>query len=212
MKQGLALREKRIKVEDLSVSTRGPPGYGTVCASSGAACGHWYYELHVDELSPESAFRVGWSTRRSRLDVPLGSDCFSFAIRSKGGEPVALGKRWSEFKTRIVEGDVIGCELVLPTTSTFDDDLTGFDVENPEFPGVYESSFMRFYLNDERIGPELKNLSRGEYFPAVSLYGRQKLRFDFDIEKFGAKSALQMHVDQRKPKKRPLTFIPRGLK
>ena len=230
-------KDKRLRVsEDRStVTSSSDGGYSSILATCSACSGKWYFEIHVEELGDDSHLRIGWSTRRTRYDTPLGSDCFSYAIRDTDCARITLGKRWDttsgDAVTRIRTGDVVGCLLELPSTvqspRTVDDPLTFFpnllcDPENVVGAEIFEQqSSITFFING-KIVPNCNphafvNLVQGEYYPAVSLFGKSKVRFDFDpketAKKLEARTAADMFIPASlmKPKKRPTNFIPRGL-
>jgi hypothetical protein len=237
----VVFRDKRLRVSDdrMSVSSsfsgNGDNGYSSIIATSSACTGRWYFEVIVEELGENSHFRVGWSTRRTRFDTPLGSDCFSYAIRDTDCARVTLGRRWDTDRTGsspIRVGDVVGCLLELPNTvrspRIVEDPLTFFpnllcDPENVGEPELFDpvnegKSSIMFYINGKPLttDPAFTNLVKGEYYPAVSLFGKCKVRFDFEPQRASAilaRPSCEMFIPASmiKPKKRPTNFIPRGL-
>jgi hypothetical protein len=213
------------------ISSNPEYGYSSILATCSASSGRWYFEIVVEEVGEHSHFRVGWSTRRTRYDTPLGSDCFSYAIRDKDCTRVTLGRRWDNgtlSPQSIRQGDVVGCLLELPShvvsPRALDDPLTFFpnllcDPENVVEPDlVGGESALTFFVNGKLVGnePAFTNLVQGEYYPAVSMFGKCKIRFDFDPERASqliARRASEMYIPPSmiKPKKRPQNFIPRGL-
>ena len=214
-----AFKDKRLRVSEdrMTVSNSGG-GYGSICASTGSSSGSWYFEVNVEELSPGAFFRVGWSTRRTRFDCPIGSDCFSCAVRSKDGRRVILGKVWPGAETEAFKvGDVIGCSvklasLVSPHAAVGGSNLL-CDPENVSECQTGEGA-AEFFLNGIPIGHTIVNLPVGEYYPAISLMGKCKVRFDFEPKcPPGTNPAANMYVcpELARPRKRPPNFIPRGL-
>jgi len=224
-KKGLKLSDDR-----LSVSSMKGSGYSTVLATSSANCGQWYFEIIIEELADGGHFRVGWSTRRTRYDTPIGTDCFSYAIRDTDCAKITLGHRCqSSQSVGLKVGDVVGCLLELPDTvkspKQIDDPMTFFpnllcDPENVLEPDMLDedgNSSISFFINGQLLDgkPSFTHLVKGDYYPAVSLFGKCKLRFDFTKheKKISARPACEMYVPVEliKPKKRPANFIPRGL-
>ena len=228
-------RRLRVTEDKLSVVSAGSLGYSSICASHSASCGKWYFEATVEELGEDSFFRLGFSTRRTRFDAPIGSDCFSFAVRSKDGKRVTQG-RCFEYGTSqpMGVGDVIGCELELPSNSplspTMRSGLLACDPNllcdpenvNREIELCGEPSSIRFFRNGSSLGTAFVNLVAGEYHPAVSLMGKVRIRFNFgSSEEFlsqkkidpQTKPASEMYVapELKRPRRRPANFIPRGL-
>jgi hypothetical protein len=144
---------------------------------------------------------------------------------------VTLGRRWESSINRPLKvGDVVGCLLELPDTvrtpKQNDDPMTFFpnllcdpeNVNEPEILTEEGGSSISFFINGKAVDatrPAFTNLVKGEYYPAVSLFGKCKIRFDFskNEKNSGAKPACAMFVPVEliKPKKRPANFIPRGL-
>jgi hypothetical protein len=91
------------------------------------------------------------------------------------------------------------------------------DPETVMDPDIVPDSSISFSVNGEMIGTAFHNLVAGEYYPAVSLFGKGRVRFNFGPEfKFPQpdfQPACDMYVPKElmKPKRRPLNFIPRGL-
>ena len=215
-------RDRKIKISDDKLTANGTStsGYSTVLSSSSASQGKWYYELHIEELPEGSHIRAGWSTRRTRFDCPIGSDCFSYAVREIDCAKIALGRRWSYGNRSLHAGDVIGCYVTLsenPVSPKGGDLLTSFpnllcDPENVETPDVDESATIEFSVNGEMLGPAFISVVIGEYYPAVSIYGKGKVRFDFSAKANGFTSCEEMFIpkDLVKPRRRPAYFIPKG--
>ena len=230
----VVFRDKRLRVSDdrMSVSSSHDAGYSSILATSSACAGRWYFEVVVEEMAEKSHFRVGWSTRKTRVDTPIGSDCFSYAIRDTDCARITLGKRWDTARggnDPIRVGDVVGCLLELPSTvhspKIVEDPLTFFpnllcDPENVGEPEIFDqgNSSISFFVNGKPLdNPAFTNLVKGEYYPAISLFGKCKVRFDFEPQRAAdtmlARPACEMFIPASmiKPKKRPTNFIPRGL-
>ena len=225
-------REKRLKLSDDRLTVTGTPGVGyqSVLAVYSATSGQWYFEVTIEELPEGSHVRIGWSTRRTRFDQPIGSDCFSYAIRDIDCAKISIGKRWEYGNRPIRVGDVIGCYLTLPVSPVspvhaFTDPLTVFpnllcDPENVDEPQLLgPAASVEWTVNGESLGEfGFTNLVQGEYYPSVSLFSKAKVRFNFGpnfqqekVEDFSG--AHQMYVEKTlmKPRKRPVNFISRGL-
>lgn len=128
--QGLHSQHVRLssvdKAADLDVSQErdgvmdvsGHKGFRSVRATHGVCEGDWYFEVQILRLTTEDtdgAVRVGWSTRRSNVEGPVGHDRHGFGLRDRGGEFVHNG-HLQEYGERLRAGDVIGCRLCLPST------------------------------------------------------------------------------------------------
>lgn len=232
-------KEKKLRLSDdkLSVLTTGASsGYQSVLAQYSASCGKWYFEATVEELSENSHFRIGWSTRRTRYDQPIGSDCFSFALRDLDSAKITLGKRFAYISPRkLIAGDTVGCYLSLPSRAVIasprnlQDPLTHLpnllcDPETVPDPDLCPGGAIYFSINGEAFPVAFTNLVQGEYFPAVSLFGKSaRIRFNFDApfafppppeernDSFRPASEMYVPKELMKPKRRPPNFIPRGL-
>ncbi|KAF4733370.1 Set1/Ash2 histone methyltransferase complex subunit ASH2, partial [Perkinsus olseni] len=191
---GWSLRyvDRKIHVSENRLGATGDQGYSTVLATHGASSGSWYYELtylgegsrHTSTARMEAHIRVGWSTRMTRYDMPIGSDCFSYAMRDIDACKIVVARRIPYGRRRIFPGDTIGCHLFIrdaPKTALRADDgrpesslwLPGLlcDPEDPPVPVISEGSAISYSLNGESLGVAFHDVVEGEYFPAVSLYG-----------------------------------------
>ena len=226
-------KERRLKLSEdrLSVTGDKATGYQTVLAEHSANHGEWYFEVTIEELPENSHVRIGWSTRRTRYDQPIGSDCFSYGIRDIDCARISLARRWAvgDQSKSLKAGDVVGCFVRLPHPPASprglmaEDSLTFLpnllcDPEAVSDPEMLSSdSSMVFSVNGESLGTAFTNLVVGEFYPAVSIFAKGKVRFNFGPEfKFSdgqAQPACEMFVPKEllKPKRRPPNFIPRGL-
>jgi Set1/Ash2 histone methyltransferase complex subunit ASH2 len=80
-------------LDDKGLQVSSTRGYRTVRATHGAHVGTWYFEVRVDSLGKTGACRLGWATRQSELQAPVGVDENSFAYRSREGCKVCLAWR-----------------------------------------------------------------------------------------------------------------------
>ena len=221
----LTYRERKLKLSEdrMTVSCEKFFGYQTVLAEHSANAGQWCFSATIEELPEGSHVRIGWSTRRTRFDQPIGSDCFSFAIRDTDCARVCLARRWPVSDARELKaGDVVTCFLSLPSHAAsprHDDGLTYFPnllcdpetAQDPDLAGPDTS--ISFAVNGRPLAEGFTNLVAGEYYPAVSLFGRAKVRFDFatDVDHFRAAKHMYVPKELMRPKRRPPNFIPRGL-
>jgi Set1/Ash2 histone methyltransferase complex subunit ASH2 len=229
-------KDKRIRIlgdDRLQAELVSPGGYASILGTHGAVQGNWYFEMTVD-LSKDpvkNSIRVGWSTRRSRFDFPIGSDIFSYAMRTSDGQKIVQGMRYEYFiregsKFPVKSGDMIGCYLEIPGNSNpsqpdYEDPLwtPGLlcDVEDPPEPDILPGSRIGYSLNGEFLGWAFHDVVAGVYYPAVSLYGNKtKISANFEavpgegVTGYQPISGLfdpELHM---KPPKRPPNFIPRG--
>jgi Set1/Ash2 histone methyltransferase complex subunit ASH2 len=228
--QGLStiFKDRRLRVSEDRMTVTGDKstGYQTVLAEYSASQGDWYFEVSVEDLPEDSHVRIGWSTRRTRFDQPLGSDCFSYAVRDIDAARVTLAKRWSYGNTTLKAGDVVGCSLRLPSSPyspKMEDPMTFLPnlLCDPETVGdpdlLSDESSISFSVNGKSFGVAFTNCVAGEYYPAVSIFGKAKVKFNFGPHfaflDQGARPACEMYVPKElmRPKRRPANFIPRGL-
>lgn len=224
-------KEKKLRLSDdrFSVTGAAGVGYQSVCALYSASAGKWYYECTIEELPEGSHVRIGWSTRRTRFDQPIGCDCFSYALRDIDSSKISLGRRWEYGKRPLRPGDVVGCYITLSTfpvsPKQMGDAITFFpnllcDPENVEEPDLLgPDAQIQWSINGESLGVAFVNLAAGEYYPSVSLFSKAKLRLNFGqspfsyapMDEFQPTTAMYVPPELVRPKKRPANFIPRGL-
>ncbi|KAF4663761.1 Set1/Ash2 histone methyltransferase complex subunit ASH2 [Perkinsus chesapeaki] len=239
MSWSLRYVDRKIQVSNNRLVATGDQGYSTVLATHGASSGSWYYELtfvgasagsrHGPSARMEPHIRIGWSTRMTRYDMPLGSDCFSFAMRDIDGSKIVVARRIPYGRRRILPGDTIGCHLYIrdaPKAPLRCDDgrpesslwLTGLlcDPEDPPIPSISEGSSISYSVNGDSLGVAFEDVVEGEYFPAVSLYGGAVVEANFGPAfkcppPEGARPCSEMFVaDDGAPPLRPAHYIPRG--
>ncbi len=111
----LSTEEKapQIVLDDAQLTASSSKGYCTVRCTHGAHSGTWYYEVTIERLGQTGAVRLGWSTRESEVQAPVGSDGLGYAYRSVEGSKVHEGVR-EEYGKEFGEGDVVGCLLHMP--------------------------------------------------------------------------------------------------
>ena len=111
----LSTEEKapQILLDDSQLSASSSKGYRTVRCTHGAHNGTWYFEVTIEKLGKTGAVRLGWCTRASELQAPVGSDGLGYAYRSLEGSKVHQGVR-EDYGKGFGEGDVIGCLLHIP--------------------------------------------------------------------------------------------------
>jgi Set1/Ash2 histone methyltransferase complex subunit ASH2 len=111
----LSTEEKapQIVLDDAQLTASSSKGYCTVRCTHGAHSGTWYYEVTIEQLGQTGAIRLGWSTRESEVQAPVGSDGLGYAYRSVQGSKVHEGLR-EEYGREFGEGDVVGCLLHMP--------------------------------------------------------------------------------------------------
>eukprot|EP00177_Eucheuma_denticulatum_P004055 GFKZ01007341.1.p1 GENE.GFKZ01007341.1~~GFKZ01007341.1.p1 ORF type:complete len:706 (+),score=77.57 GFKZ01007341.1:280-2118(+) len=91
---------------------KGFKGYRSIRATSGVLDGDWYYECRIMP-SKKGHCRLGWTTRRSDTEAPVGFDAYGFGIRDVTGDFVNRG-RTKRYGKPFGPGDVIGCRIIIP--------------------------------------------------------------------------------------------------
>lgn len=81
-------------------------------ATHGAIEGTWMFEVRVDEVGPGVGVRVGWSTKSSALDEPVGSHVDGYGYSLYSQEAIHHRKK-IQYGNEVKAGDVVGCLLHL---------------------------------------------------------------------------------------------------
>lgn len=100
--------------------------------------GRWYWECKITQGIRKAKdgdskaeggkhVRVGWARREASLDAPVGFDAYSYGIRDVTGEKVFMSRPKDFFPPGepILEGDVIGLEIQLPSERLHRNVMTG---------------------------------------------------------------------------------------
>jgi hypothetical protein len=165
-------------------------GYRSVRATHGAYQGTWMYEITVlSDVKEGIGIRLGWSTKNSNLNEPVGAnqDGYGFclcsgnsvhdrrqqALTNGNGDPVV-----------VKPGDVVGCLLRLTDEGrSFEpalSDIVRYKGRihirmHPEGTGLPKrkslvGSFMEIYVNGEYKGRAFDGILEGSYYPTISLF------------------------------------------
>ncbi|KAH7619684.1 hypothetical protein Ndes2526B_g06665 [Nannochloris sp. 'desiccata'] len=179
----LSTEEKapQIVLDESQLTASSSKGYCTVRCTHGAHSGTWYYEVIIEQLGPTGAVRLGWSTRESEVQAPVGSDGLGYAYRSIQGSRVHEGIR-EEYGKQFGEGDIVGCLLHMPAGGRplektaedvvryrgqlyFTEDDSALEAQ------PLATSFIEFFVNGESQGRTFIDLIKeGTYYPSISLY------------------------------------------
>ncbi|ORM39481.1 uncharacterized protein BXIN_2882 [Babesia sp. Xinjiang] len=185
-----------------------------------ATTGNWYFECRIEEPDPlwrdfklrgwdseatvgglitnipellsalKPSVRVGYGTRLSRFDSPIGSNAFGCSIKQEGGKILQSDKDITLPDDDIADlhvGDVIGCAIKLGVPSTKVADPRGIaamwpfvrkgllcDVTSQEAMNVAmvpnEGSELRFSVNGIWKKTVVTDLYCVEYHPGVSTF------------------------------------------
>ena len=71
------------------------------------------YEVKIEHLEQGMGIRVGWITKDSNLDEPVGADEHGYGYIVQSGDKVHNRKR-NNYTGSAKEGDVVGCLIHLP--------------------------------------------------------------------------------------------------
>jgi len=172
-----------VSSDRLSVSSQ--KGYRTIRCTHGVTQGAWYCEVTLTHLGPSGHLRIGWATRRSEINAPVGFDSYGYGYRDLGGCRTHQA-RCSPYGKPFCEGDVIGMLIYLPKSGGNENSAEEPTHErvrwgkipfaatplekNPQDLGVVPGSIIQFYCNGESQGAAFTDLIVGKYYPAVSLY------------------------------------------
>ena len=123
------------------------------------------YETHNLKSILESAAhtRIGFSTLQTDLELPIGSDLFSYSYRDLDGSAFHQSRR-RPYSHSYGPNDVIGCMIKLNPQKP---KIKG---RKEEGPVVSEGSCIRFFKNEEDLGTCFMDIYEGTYYPAVALY------------------------------------------
>jgi hypothetical protein len=148
------------------LTVRGFKGYRMVRATHGVTEGDWYFEATVLPHEADGAVRLGWSTRRSDTETPVGFDGQSFGIRDRTGEFVHKAQL-RQYGSPFGVHDVIGCRISLPNSG---DDVKSAIAESdrrwleyrfvqylqgkapPDTGLVHDGAFVEFFKNGVSLG------------------------------------------------------------
>lgn len=99
-------------------------------ANIGVREGRWYWECKItsgiskrkrsdSHGGADAHVRMGWARREATLDAPVGFDAYSYGLRDVAGQKMWMSRPKDFFPKGedIVEGDVIGFEINLPSES-----------------------------------------------------------------------------------------------
>jgi hypothetical protein len=103
-------------VGESRLTVTGNKGYRLSRATHAVAGGDWYYEVTVD-LNQSGHVRIGWAQGQADMDLPCGCEHWSYAYRDVEGTRFnnATPKAYA---APYATGDVIGCRITLPDTSS----------------------------------------------------------------------------------------------
>ncbi|XP_071718507.1 protein TRAUCO-like [Rutidosis leptorrhynchoides] len=159
-------------------------GYRMVRATRGVMDGAWYFEIKVVSLGDTRHTRLGWSTEKGDLQVPVGYNGNSYGYRDIDGSKVHKALREKYGDEGYVEGDVIGFYINLldgneyapkqPQLVMYKGQKYAYAADAKEEPAKVvpgsEIYIYIFFLNGICQGSAFKDLNGGCYYPAASMY------------------------------------------
>ncbi|KAK9776647.1 putative Protein SSH4 [Seiridium cardinale] len=133
-------------------------GFRMARANVAVRQGKWYWECKITrgtlkraeggKIESHGHVRLGFARREASLDAPVGFDAYSYGIRDVEGQKVHMSRPKDFFPPGedIVEGDVIGLEIQLPSEQLHRKvvqghynpavDLTDHDLPTAEGPNI----------------------------------------------------------------------------
>ncbi|KAJ3163575.1 transcription factor, contains a PHD finger motif [Geranomyces michiganensis] len=190
MSQDTTHRARQVNVTDgLTVTT--DAGYCMAKATHGVWEGKWYYEAIINDHPGHT--RIGWSQISGDLQAPCGYDQFSFGFRDSPGTLFHQSHRKKDmpepYAAGYGPGDVLGMSIDLPVTDSIADLLPRlWDRTSPYMPfrsrplTIAQDSEIRFWRNGECLGVAFRDIPRGKYHPAISLYRGASVTLNFGPE------------------------------
>lgn len=199
--------EDVVVVDDAEVS--GYKGFRSVRATHGITVGDFYFEAEVLDWDGDGAVRLGFSTRCSVIEGPVGFDCYGYGVRDRNGALVHRSQL-TDYGPSFGPGDVIGCRIHLNEAV---DVATNAKIDAMEVAWLkyrfeaymqgrppqsavdtFPDSFVEFYKNGTSMGryvPEASSSQKGEtvpkcgglligtYYPTISVFKAGKARVNF---------------------------------
>lgn len=195
--QGQVLLSKVEKAAPLQLSAdrlsvTGEKGFKTVRATHGYHAGTYYCEVTVQHLGKSGHCRVGWTTKKSELNAPVGYDQYGLGYRDVDGSKVHKALR-EDYGATFGENDVIGMLIHLPAGGRplelrsaellrYKGHLYHRAEDEPE-PKILLGSLVGFSKNGVWQGVAYQDFPEGTYYPSVGLYSlpgdSATVRFNF---------------------------------
>jgi len=169
----------QMQLSEDRLSVTGTKGYRTVRATHGMYEGSFYCEVTVTRLGDIGHCRLGWSSKKSEIQAPVGFDAHGFSYRDLEGAKVHKAFR-EVYGEAYGEGDVIGLMLYMPAGGRpmerrmseivrYKGSLYHVD-EGEEPPKPLVGSKVAFSKNGAYQGVAYEDVLEGTYYPSASLY------------------------------------------
>lgn len=192
-------RASQLRVDEECTRVTGEKGYCMVRATHGINRGKFYFEVHIDSMTENTATRIGWGQHYANLQAPLGYDFYGYSWRSRFGTKFhqARGKTFDE-DGGYREKDTLGCMIELPFGNSKNETQAHHlpismkqigalvaPKKRDQSPKVYEEeikpphlssmktlhgSKISYYKNGKLVGVAFEDISAGWYYPSISLY------------------------------------------
>ncbi|KAJ3181004.1 Set1/Ash2 histone methyltransferase complex subunit ASH2 [Geranomyces variabilis] len=193
MTQDTTHRARQVNVTDGGLTVTTDAGYCMAKATHGVWEGKWYYEAIINDHPGHT--RIGWSQISGDLQAPCGYDQFSFGFRDSPGTLFHQSHRKKDapdlYAAGYGPGDVLGMSIDLPESPDIITDLLPrlWDRTSLYMPfrargplAIAHGSEIRFWKNGEFLGVAFRDLPRGKYHPAISLYRGASVTLNFGPE------------------------------
>ncbi|KAI8590816.1 hypothetical protein BDZ88DRAFT_78891 [Geranomyces variabilis] len=189
MAQDTTHRARQVNVTEGGLTVTTDAGYCMAKATHGVWEGKWYYEAIINDHPGHT--RIGWSQISGDLQAPCGYDQFSFGFRDSPGTLFHQSHRKKDapdmYAAGYGPGDVLGMSIDLPELPDITDLLPRlWDRTSPYMPyrargplTVAQDSEIRFWKNGECLGVAFRDIPRGKYHPAISLYRGASVTLNF---------------------------------
>lgn len=165
-------------------------GYRSVRATHGAYRGTWMYEITVlSDVGEGIGIRLGWSTKNSNLNEPVGANedgygfclCSGKSVYDRRHQTLTSG---DGHPVVVKSGDVVACLLHLTEEGrSFEpalSDIVRYKGRThirmyPESTGLPKrkslaGSFVEIFVNGKYQGRAFDDILEGTYYPTVSLF------------------------------------------
>ena len=178
------LKGANLKLSQDMQAITGHKGYRSILANYPIIEGTYFFEAKLEKSSVPPQFvgtdpqvRIGVATIKSDYEMSLGSDRYSYSLKSIDGSIMHDGMK-TGFNENYGEGDTIGCLIHMKPPKPR---VKGEGVHKEKVE-INEGSKLIFYKNGNRLAVGYNNLHEGFYHAGISLYMNSKVRVNFGPE------------------------------